>query len=388
MIEQALRIQDELIHWRRGFHMHPELGFQEFKTSTKIAELLASYGYRVRTGVGKTGVVGELGEGKPIIALRADMDALPINEENTVPYASKVEGVMHACGHDAHSAMLLGVANMLSEVELKGTLRLLFQPSEEWEDEEGLSGATRMVNDGAMEGVDKILALHVDPDLGVGQIGMSSGLFSAGVDTLYIQIKGMGGHAARPHELVDPIYLSGYAILAIHGIVSRRVDPNSPAVITIGSIHGGKTDNVVPNEVELLGTMRYRDPNLQDQLHDEIKSALEVTRSLGGDYKLRIARGCPPGVNDVGVVEVVKETGIALLGEKAIHTPEPEMGAEDFAIMCELAPGAMFHLGCRIDGDKRLAHNSRFDIDESCLPIGAGILAQTSLTLMNRATYQ
>jgi len=382
MLERARQMQEQLTTWRRDIHMHPELGFHETRTAALVTQVLESLGYRVQTGVGRTGVVGERGAGRPVVAIRADMDALPLQEANEVPYASQAPGVMHACGHDAHTAMLLGVATLLAEIEFPGTVRLLFQPSEETEDEEGVSGAPRMVEDGAMEGVEAVLALHVDSEVATGDIVVEAGPVSAGVDTLYASILGRGGHGAQPHETVDPIYLSAHVLLALHGIVSRRLNPFDPAVITVGSIHGGETDNVIPDKVDLTATIRYLEPGVQEALHAEIERALSVARSLGGDYEHRIVIGFPPMHNDADVASLIGAVATDLLGEEHLAPPEKSMGAEDFAFFSQLAPGAMFFLGCRIEDEPRFAHNSRFDIDERCLPIGSAMLAESALRLL------
>lgn len=382
MLQKAQGIYDQLVAWRREIHADPELGFRETHTAARVAEVLAGLGYRVRTGVGRTGVVAERGEGHPIIAVRADMDALPIQEANDVPYASRVPGIMHACGHDAHTAIALGVAQLLADEMFPGILRLLFQPAEEVADSEGLSGAPRMIQDGAMEGVDAVLALHVDPSIKTGDIVLEAGPASAGVDTFYATIIGRGGHGASPHKAVDPIYIAGHVILALHGIVSRRLDPMAPAVISIGSVHGGQADNVIPDRVELTGTIRYMKMGVQRQIHAEIERALQVARALGGDYELRLEIGYPPMMNDAGIVGLLQKVAVDLLGEEHIQPPHPGMGAEDFGYFSALAPGAMLGLGCRIEGDERVAHNPRFDIDERCLPVGAAILAEAALRLL------
>jgi amidohydrolase len=212
MLKKAKAIQAEMVTWRRDFHMHPELGFEEERTSAKVAEIAKTFGYKVRTGVGKTGVVAEIGSGKPVIAIRADMDALPIQETNQVPYKSKNQGVMHACGHDVHVSIALGTAKLLSQEDFTGTVRFLFQPAEETDDEEGLSGAPRMVEDGAIKDVDCILALHVDAATNTGEIEIPTEYASAGVDTFYAKIIGKGGHGSTPHKVVDPIFISGHVI--------------------------------------------------------------------------------------------------------------------------------------------------------------------------------
>jgi amidohydrolase len=382
MLRRAQQLQDELVAWRRDIHMHPELGFHETRTAGLVAGVLESLGYRVRTGVGRTGVVGERGEGHPLVAIRADMDALPIQEANDVPYASQVPGVMHACGHDAHTAIALGVATLLSAETFPGTARFLFQPAEEVSDDEGYSGAPRMVQDGAMDEVDAVLALHVHAGSPVGEITLNAGLSSAGVDTFWATITGQGVHGAYPHKGLDPIHLAGHVILALHGIVSRRLDPFDPAVITVGSIHAGNASNVIPERVELSGTIRYQDATVQKTIRAEIEHALAVARTLGGDYTLRYETGSPPVVNDERIVRLLQEVVADLLGTGHTQPREKGMGAEDFSVFTSLAPGAMFRLGCRIEGDERKGHNPAFDVDERCLPIGAAVLAEAALRLL------
>lgn len=388
MLERAQGIGEQLIAWRRDFHQHPELGFQETRTAARVAEELEALGYEVQTGIGRTGVVAERGTAGPVIAVRADMDALPIQEENDVPYASDKPGVMHACGHDAHVAIALGVATLLAETTFSGTLRFLFQPAEETsldpqaEDGEMKSGAQRMIDDGAMEGVDRVLALHVDSSAPVGRIVVSAGPVSAGVDSFDATILGDGGHGAYPHTVVDPIHIAGHVILGLHGIVSRKIHPTEPAVISIGSIHGGEADNVIPEQVALSGTIRYTDFEVQEQLHAEIERTLQIARAMGGDYTLEITRGYPPMANETGTVELLKEVAADLLGPENVKARRLEMGAEDFGFFGALAPSAMFGLGCKIAEDERKHHNPRFDIDESCLPIGAAVLAEAALRLL------
>ncbi len=381
MLNRAKELQNKLVAYRHDFHKYPEVGFTELRTSAKVVEVLTTLGCRVRKNVGKTGVVAELGEGLPIVAIRADMDALPLKEDNQTDYVSQNPGVMHACGHDAHTAMLLGAAEILSkEVHLPGTVRFLFQPAEEVADEEGFSGAQRMIHDGAMEGgVGMTLALHVSAHVPVGQISVASGPASGGVDTFRAAVLGVGGHGARPHETVDPIFLAAYVILALNGIVSRRLNPYDPAVISIGSIHAGNAENIIPNQVDLLGTIRYMEPDVQKQIHREIKKAFEVAKSLGGDYKLKFEIGTPPMINDARVVKLIKQTAADLIGSENIVPPLAGLGAEDFGCFSELAPGAMFSLGSKFEGDEREHHNSRFDVNDECLSYGVAILTETAL---------
>ena len=382
MQEKAIGIADLVREYRRYFHMHPELGFEEVQTAEKLANTLEEMGYRVKKGVGKTGVLAELGEGKPVIGIRADMDALPILEANDVPYVSKIPGAMHACGHDAHMAIALGVATLLKEETFDGTVRFLFQPSEEKEDEEGISGAPRMIEDGAMEGVDYIFALHVDAETESGAVRMGSGMMYAGADFFEASIIGVGGHGGFPHEVIDPIHISAHVVLALNAIVSRRIRPYEPAVISLGKIHAGTADNIIPERVEITGTIRYANSEVQKQLHAEIERALTITRSFGGDFELNIEVGYPPTLNDPKMAAHVVRVATDLYGEGMVLEHKPEMGAEDFAFFTQMVPGAMFNLGCRIEGDVRRHHDPRFDINEDCLPAGVAILAEATMRLL------
>jgi amidohydrolase len=279
-------------------------------------------------------------------------------------------------------AMALGAAKILAGQDFPGTIRFLFQPAEEIEDEAGLSGAPRMIADGAIDEVDYALALHVAASIDTGEIELDE-YVAAGVDTFYAKIIGQGGHGSTPHKVIDPILLSGHVILAIHNIVSRRLKPFDPAVISIGSIHGGQVDNVIPEEVELSGTIRYLDPKVQKQSHTEIQNALEITIPLGGSYELKIVEGYPPMDNHPEVIKLLRDVIGELIGLDKIVEPEPEMGAEDFGFFIQDIPGAMFFLGCKIDDDPRRHHDAKFDINEDCLPIGAAILASAALKLFN-----
>ncbi len=389
MLEQAKAIADELVRLRRDIHAHPELGFQEVRTAALVADTLREIGgFSVQTGVGKTGVVSEIGSGDgPTIAIRADMDALPIIEQTDKGYVSLNNGAMHACGHDAHTAMLLGAAHLIRQRfaadGLRGRVRLLFQPSEEMSDSEGKSGAMRMIDDGVMKDVDAVIALHVDSTQPVGEITIRSGWQSAAVDSFSGYITASGGHGAYPHVGTDPLWMLIPVMTALHGIVARRIDPMEPAVVSLGQIHAGSASNVIPSEVFLEGTIRSFSPKVRDQLSAEVEKAFAVARALGGDYRLKIDRGYPAGWADERVAGWLRDSAAAMLGESAIDTTRRGMGAEDFAYMCEAAPGAMFNLGAAIDdGISRGHHTPIFDIDERCLPIGSAILADTAVRFL------
>ncbi len=381
MIQRALEIKDRIVQLRRDIHQHPELSFQEIRTADLVADTLRELGIRVQTGVAKTGVVGYLGEGKPVVALRADMDALPIQETNDVPYASVVPGVMHACGHDAHTAILLGVATLLHDLHLPGQVRFLFQPAEEAADETGKSGAEYMVAAGVMDGVDAVMALHVATDLPCGTIEISSGPNSAAVDSFYGSVIGAGCHGAYPQMGLDPVWLAAQVINAIHGIVPRRIDPLQPAVISVCQIHAGTAENIIPARVELSGTIRSMDAAVRDQLGRELERAFGVAKALGGDYELRIVRLIGLTQNDPCVATLIQQVGRDLLGAERVAPHRGGMGGEDFSVMTAAAPGAMFSLGVAME-PIRSAHSSRMDINEDALPIGAAILAEAARRLL------
>jgi len=384
-LEHARSLQDQIVAWRRDIHIHPELGFEEYRTAKLVAETLNSLGIEAETGVGKTGVVARIGEGKPVIGIRADMDALPIQEENEVPYKSQTPNTMHACGHDAHTAILLGVATMISELpedqKPKGEIRLLFQPSEEMQDAEGKSGAMRMIDDGALEGVDHVIALHMASGTEAGKIEIRSGYAMANADKFEATIYATGGHGASPHRGTDPVFMFAQLLNAIYGITARRINPVQPAVISIGAIRAGNANNVIPSEVFFNGTIRSYSEETRNQLHEELEKAFGVVKALGGDYKLEFFRGYDATYNDPAVAKLIENMTADMLGEDKLEEPEAGMGAEDFGYMTKLAPGAMFYLGAKYDEKNRGHHTPNFDIDESVLHIGAALLLETALQL-------
>jgi amidohydrolase len=380
MLKESYHIQEDIIEWRRDFHMHPELGFREVRTAGRVAEELEKLGYTVRRGVGRTGVVADLGEpGGRCIAIRADMDALPILEANEVAYKSQNDGTMHACGHDSHTAMALGAATLLAREKFPGRVRFLFQPSEEAGDEEGISGAPRMIEDGAMDSVDMVIALHVDPATPVGSIHISDGPSSGGADSWYGRIIGKGGHGAVPEHAVDPFYLATHVMMALNAVVSRRIAPFAPAVVSVGTLNGGFTQNVIPAHVDISGTLRYTEKKVQARIHQEMRQAFELAKTLGGDYELRFEIGVPPMINHTEVSRLIDEVGVDLLGREHVSPIPKGLGAEDFGSFTQMAPGAMFTLGTLIDGDERFLHHPRLDLDERALPIGTAIFAETAL---------
>ena len=373
-------MKDWLVELRRTIHMNPELGFEESETSKLVAGWLEKFGLRITRGVAKTGVVGLLqGEkaGKTV-AIRADMDALPLEEANQVPYRSRVKGKMHACGHDAHVTILLGVARLFSSIRerVQGNIKWVFQPAEE-----GGGGGRVMVEEGALENprVDAIFGAHLFPDLNTGKVGIHEKQGLAATDRIIIKISGRGAHGAYPHLSRDPILAAGHLITQIHSIVSRSIAPLDSAVITIGKVSGGTAFNIIPDEVELLGTVR----SLTPQVREELKSRLEqvtqgLARSFDLDCRLVFDYGYPTLVNDPEMSHLVASAYGKGIGKENVEFLRPSMGGEDFAYYLQKVPGSFFRLGCRNE-EKSIIHpfhSSRFDIDEEVLPFGVEMFAR------------
>lgn len=386
MVESANCLSNQMIKWRRQFHQYPELSFQEFGTSHFIAKTLALIdGMKVERGIGvETSVVGTLNNGAgPTIALRADIDALPILEKNQVEYASKHQGVMHACGHDAHAAILLGAAHLLAEIfqqrEINGTVKFIFQPAEESTDEKGVSGSRYMLDAGAYQHVDAAVALHMCPWLPVGEVLVNDGFSMANVDVFQAKIYGSGGHGAYPELATDPIWMLGPVMQALYGIVSRRISALDAAVVSIGQIHAGTASNIIPSDVEFEGTIRSYTPEVRQELAKEIEKVLSIVKPLGGDYSLEIQRGEPALNNHSEVNKRIKKAIREIDPAFKIREGRFGMGGEDFGYVTQTLPSSMFFLGCAgIDGIQRDLHTPIFDIDEACLPVGAAILAKTA----------
>ncbi len=384
----AERIKEEIISWRRHLHMYPELSGKEKKTAAFIAEKLRSFGVEeIYTDYGNTPSVvayvrSEKGKGKKAVALRADIDALPIEEKNDVPYRSRVEGVMHACGHDAHTAMLLGAAKILVSFKehLERDVKLIFQSCEEYPP---CSGAKALVEAGVCDDVEVIFAQHVYPELPSGVIGARKGAMMAAADFFRIKLIGKSAHASKPHMGVDPILMAAQVINSVHHIVSRKIDPFETAVITIGKIQGGYAPNQIPDEVTMEGTVRTFDENLREQIVEWLEKAVWGTSlAYGGAYKFDYVEGYPPVINDGNATEFGRKVAERLFGEGSyVCLPKPSTGGEDFAYYLKKVKGAYFRLGIRNEkkGIIHPLHSAYFDVDEDVLPAGAAFMAGLAL---------
>jgi len=372
--KEIQKISEHIYSYRRDFHQYPELSFQEYRTAEKISKHLESFGIEHRTEVGKTGVVGEIvfGDG-PTIALRADMDALPIQEVGDLKYKSKNEGVMHACGHDGHMAILLGAANALSKNKKlkKGKVRFIFQPAEE-----GAGGARYMIKDGCLDQVDEIYGLHLWNYQPVGEIGVKNGPIMAAADMFDIIIKGKGGHGATPQGTVDAIVVASNLITMLQTIVSRNTNPLDNTVVTIGEINGGQNFNVIADEVRLTGTTRAYTENNRNMIKKRMQDIIDgVSKSFGAEIVLKYKEGYPPTVNHEDPAKLILEASSMVVGKGAGY-PYLSMGGEDFSYYLQKVPGCFFFVGSAPDKNNILStphHCSHFDIDERSLLIGASV---------------
>jgi amidohydrolase len=385
LLGRAKAMQEALVAVRRDIHRHPELAFQEQRTAETGLTWLRGLGLDVQTSIaGTPGLIATLDTGRPgpTLLLRADMDALPITEETGAEYASETPGVMHACGHDAHVACLLGAATLLTAQReaLRGRLKFLLQPAEE----KPPGGAKVLIEQGGiLEGVDAALALHVYPPLPVGQLGFRPGVLLGYSDRFTVRIHGVGGHAARPHQTVDAVAVAVQVYQALQYLVSRENDPLHPFVITIGALHAGTVANVIPNEATLLGSVRSLDPGVNKSLPERLERVVAgVCQATRARYTFEFVRGYPAMVNDAALTRRAMDSVKSLLGEQSIaHLPTPELGGEDFAFFSQRVPSLMLRLGVRNEarGLVHAVHSSRFDLDEDALPLGAAALARIAM---------
>jgi amidohydrolase len=386
LLELSQQLQPQLIEWRRDFHQHPELGFEEIRTSARIAQVLESFGYKPVTGIAQTGMIAEIegGSSTPRVLLRFDMDALPIQEQSQAEYCSNNHGVMHACGHDGHMAIGLGVAKVLRLIqpELPGSVVLLFQPAEE-----GQGGAQRMIEQGVLElaAPDFALGMHIWNEKPVGWLGLTPGVCMAGADSFSIVMTGQGGHGAQPHLTHDPVLAAAHLVTGLQSIVSRKVDPLHPAVLSITQIHGGEAFNVIPAEVRLSGTVRTFSSATRQLILDEMQRMAEhQAKSFGCEAEIEILEITPPLVNQVPLSKRLVDRFGALLPDMAIDEEQRVMGSEDMAYFLEKIPGCYFFIGSANPGQGLDAahHNPRFDFDESILYQAVSLCVQAALTMM------
>jgi amidohydrolase len=377
----ASTISTTVVDYRRHIHAHPELSFEEYKTAEYVATLLESFGVKVQRGVADTGVVGII-EGKnpskKVIALRADMDALPIEEKNEVSYKSQTQGVMHACGHDVHTASLLGTAKILSELkeEFEGTVKLIFQPGEE----KIPGGASLMIKAGVLQNPRpaNILGQHVMTLIPAGKVGFREGMYMASADELYITVKGKGGHAAMPDKNIDPIVIASHIIVALQQIISRNCDPRIPAVLSFGNIIGKGATNVIPDEVKIEGTFRTLNEVWRKEAHAKmIKMAEAIAEGMGGSCEFTVMNGYPYLRNEPALTKRMKEAAVDLLGAENVLDLDLWMAAEDFAYYTQEIDACFYRLGVRNEEKGIISgvHTPTFDIDETALQTGTALMA-------------
>ena len=381
----AQKYAPDFIAIRHHLHANPELSYQEFETSKFVQEKLKSFGipFTVKATTGVVGIIEGKNPAKRIIALRADMDALPIQEQNDVPYKSLNPGVMHACGHDVHTTCLLGAAKILNETKdnWEGTIKLIFQPGEE----KNPGGASLMIRDGVLENPAPaaIFGLHVNPQLETGKLSFRGGKVMASADEIYITISGNGGHAAAPHTTVDPILIASHLVVALQQVISRNRDPFSPSVLSITSFHGGFTTNVIPGEVKLMGTFRAMDEAWRFKAHELIKKiSTEIVTGMGAKLDIHIDVGYPAVINNERLSQQARLSAEEFLSPALVEETEMRMGAEDFGYYCQQIPGCFYRLGTgnKAKGITSGVHTPLFNIDENAIEIGMGIMAWLGAT--------
>jgi len=376
----AKQYAPEFIDVRHHLHANPELSYEEYETSMFVQQQLQKFGipFEVKAVTGVVGLIKGNNPGKKTIALRADMDALPITEENDIPYKSKKKGIMHACGHDVHTTCLLGAAKILNELRDKweGTIKLIYQPGEE----KNPGGASLMIKDGVLENPrpSAIFGLHVHPGLPLGKTSFREGKVMASADERYITVKGKGGHAASPHLCIDPILIASHLITSLQQVISRNNNPYNPTVLSITSFQGGTTTNVIPNEVQLKGTFRSMDEEWRFKAHELIrKISTDLVHSMGGQIDLTIDVGYPSVYNNEKLNSVAKQKAGEFMGQENVEETEKRMGAEDFGYYSQLIPGCFYRLGV-MNAEKGITsgvHTPTFNIDENAIEIGMGMMA-------------
>jgi len=382
----SVAYSDQIVDVRRHIHANPELSYQEFNTAKYVASQLRAFGIEPTEGVATTGLVAEIkgrNPGRKTVALRADMDALPINEANNVSYKSKNPGVMHACGHDVHTSSLLGTAKILNEVkdQFEGTVRFIFQPGEE----KNPGGASYMIRDGVLENPRpaSIIGQHVFPLLPVGKIGFREGMYMASCDELYLKVIGKGGHGAAPDLAIDPIVIASHIIIALQQVISRNASPKQPTVLTFGKISGEGATNIIPNEVNIAGTFRAMNEEWRASALQKIKKMAEsIAEGMGGKCEVDISHGYPYLENNPELTRKIKSAAAQYVGADNVVDIDITLGAEDFSYYSQVIPASFYRLGTRNEakGITSYVHTPTFDIDEDALKIGPGLMAWMALT--------
>ncbi len=372
IVEKCLRIKEEIVEIRRKIHRRPELGFEEYETQRLIMDYLENIGIDAKEIAG-TGVIGEIGSSSPRIGLRADMDALPLEEKTSLPYASEIKGRMHACGHDAHVAMLLGAAKILNDMDFDGTVRLIFQPAEE-----GLNGARKVIEDGGIVGLDGIEGIHVWAMMPKGVFGIREGPLLAAVDRFVVKIKGKGGHGSAPYETVDPILAASHYITAVNEIVSRKISPFKSGVISVCKIHGGNAFNIIPDEVVLEGTVRSMEEEVRKTIHRELVNYAEICKALGCECEVNIDKINDSTVNDKEMASIAREVAKRI---GYVEEAKQSMGGEDFSEYAKRIPAVFVLLGM---GTNIPHHSPYFIVDEDILPLGTAFHVEFALEFLKR----
>ncbi|WP_377277810.1 M20 aminoacylase family protein [Rhizobium sp. R86522] len=387
MTIHAPNVMAEVLATRHHLHRFPEIGLSEFKTSDYVAEQLTAFGYEVTRGLAKTGIVATLrnGSSERSIGIRADFDALPILEETGLPYASEIPGVMHACGHDGHTAMLLGAAKILAERRnFDGVIHLIFQPAEE-----NFGGARIMIEDGLFDRFpcDAVFALHNDPEIPFGHIALREGPIMAAVDECKITVNGRGGHGAEPQSTADPIVCGASIVMALQTIVSRNIHPLDPTVITVGGFHAGAASNVIPERAEMVLSIRSFDPKVRDQLEQRIRAVAEgQAASYGMGVTIDYERGYDPTINHKAETDFVRDLAVGFAGQDKVYDlPRPMMGSEDFAYMLAKRPGSYFFLGTQRTPNDPPLHHPRYDFNDDILPVGTTLWVELAERYLSRS---
>ncbi len=403
MLEKAQAIQENIFKIRRQIHQHPELSYKESETARTVMQRLDELGVYYRSGIAKTGIVAEISKNgtqrinlaagekalQPIIIVRADMDALPIQEDTDLPFASKIPGIMHACGHDTHTAMVLGVVELLKDIPFKGSVRFLFQPAEEGasDDKEGYSGARRMIMEGVCEGVSAALGLHQIPTMKTGYMSIKASAIMAAAEAFKIEVIGKASHAGASPELgIDAIAISAQLINAVHQIISRNVSPHDTAVISISTIHAGSASNVIADKATMHGTMRTVNEKTREKLKSKLKNTCDsIAKIHDTEIHFDILESIPLTMNNARIVEICKLAAAKIIPAENIVEMETVMGAEDFAFYAQTVPSCFVLLGSRVEsGPAHSIHNAKMIVNENALPIGTAYFAQATLDLLEQ----